>query len=99
MEQIIISAFVASMLALLINRKHGPFGIFRFVKNNRILNPVLKCETCTTLWFSFIVFTLYSLSLGIIPKFPGFFFHMLASGGLALAVSAIAQSMVDQDGE
>jgi hypothetical protein len=95
METVVISGLIGSLLGLLLTRKRGPFGIFRILKNNQVLNIVLKCETCATLWTSFIVYLLYSLWLGIIPNL----FQMLASGSIALVFSGISQSIVEPDGE
>lgn len=99
MNNIIISALIGILLGLLVSRKRGPFGIFRFIKEARGLNVVFRCETCTTLWLTFAVFLLRAY-LGIIPSSGLCFdllFGMLASGGLALAFGGLAGSMVDHD--
>lgn len=99
MNNIIISALIGILLGLLISRKRGPFGIFRFIKETKGLNIIFRCETCTTLWITFVVFLLRAY-LGIIPNselYYDLFFGMLASGGLALVFGGLAGSMVDHD--
>lgn len=91
-NKIFISACAGVLLGLLLTRKRGPFNIFRLLKNNGLLNIVLRCETCATVWISFIVF----VGFGIIPTYQ-FFIELLATGGLALAIAAIAQSFVQVD--
>lgn len=88
----LVSACAGAMFGLLLSRKRGPFGIFRFIKNFPFLFPVTRCETCTILWSSFIM----RATFGIIPSLT-FFVELLAVGGLALAIAGLAQSIVEMD--
>lgn len=95
MSNIIVSALVGMLLGLLIFRKTGPFGLFRFIK--RIFYFSFKCETCTILWLSFIVYAIQAFSLGIILNWLEFLYGMLATGGLALVFAGLAQTMVEYE--
>lgn len=97
-----IIAAAGVVLGLLLSRKRGPFGIFAAIKNFDIFYPVTKCETCTTLWSSFIIYTLdvvcnYQLHwFGFNPSWD-LIIGLLATWGLTLAIAGIAQSFVMHD--
>jgi hypothetical protein len=101
MSNIIIAALTGTLFGLLLSRKRGPFNIFRLIKEAKGLNAVFRCETCTILWLTFTIFIVQSF-LGIIPNslllYFQLFIAMLASGGLSLVFSGIAQSVVEHDG-
>ena len=97
-----IVAAASVLIGLLLSRKRGPFGIFRAVKNFSLFRSVTKCETCTTLWTSFILYgadVLFNYEFhyfGFNPNW-NFLLGLLAVGGLSLLIASIAQGFVMHD--